>query len=157
MVKEYTPTEGIKSTASIAGHPLHPIFIPFPIAFLSGALITDVVYWVSDNIFWADMSFWLIVAGLATGVLAALFGLVDFLTIERARSHAAGWIHGGGNFVVIVLAIINLIIRLDGEATAVLPWGMILSAATGLLLVLTGWYGGELAYRHKVGVVGHNQ
>ena len=41
-------------------------------------------------------------------------------------------------------------------AAAVLPWGLALSALTTALLAVTGWYGGELAYRHMIGVTGHN-
>ena len=90
MIKEHTPREGVKSTVSIAGHPLHPVMIPFPIAFLIGTLVTDIVYWLTTEAFWAGMSFWLIAAGV-------VMGLMDFLTIERARAYSAGWIHAGGN------------------------------------------------------------
>ena len=85
----------IRSYPLPAGHPLHPALIPFPIAFLTGALVTDIVYWSTTNDFWARMSYWLIIAGLVMGALAAVLGLIDFLTIERARAYAAGWIHLG--------------------------------------------------------------
>lgn len=153
MAKEYTPTKGAESTAAIGGHPLHPAVIPFPIAFLTGTLVTDIVYWLTAEAFWAEASFWLIVAGLVMGLLAAVLGLVDFLTIERARAYKVGWIHAIGNVVVMALAAVSLVLRLDDAAAAVLPWGLILSAGTALLLLVTGWSGGELAYRHKVGVV----
>jgi uncharacterized membrane protein len=127
--------------------------VSFPIAFLTGALVTDLVYWITTEAFWAQASFWLIVAGLVMGLLAAVLGLVDFLTIERARAYLAGWIHAGGNVAAMVLTAVSLLLRLDDPAAAVLPWGLILSAVTAVLLGVTGWYGGELAYRHKVGVV----
>lgn len=159
MVKEPTKmhtegvTRGVTSTASLAKHPLHPVLIPFPIAFLIGALVTDIVWWVMFTDFWAQMSFWLIASGLVTGVLAAILGLVDFFTIERVRAHAAGWIHGGGNALILILAAVNLWLRWDDVTTAVIPWGLALSAVIAILLGITGWYGGELAYRHKVGVI----
>lgn len=146
-------TRGITSTASLAKHPLHPMIIPFPIAFLSGALVTDVVWWARATEFWAQMSFWLIAAGVVTGVLAAILGLVDFLTIERVRAHAAGWIHLGGNALALILAAINLWLRWDDMTTAVMPWGIVLSVVIVILLTIGGWFGGELAYRHKVGVI----
>lgn len=152
MVKEYTPNEGVQSTAAIGGHPLHPAVIPFPIAFLTGALVTDVVYWLTNESFWAQASFWLIAAGLVMGLLAAVLGLIDFLTIERVRAHSAGWIHAGGNAAAMLLAFVSLLLRLGEPEAAVLPWGVILSAITAVLLGVAGWYGGELAYRHKVGV-----
>ena len=145
--------EGVESTAAIAGHPIHPMLIPFPISFLVGALVTDLVYWSTDSSFWAQASFWLIAAGLATGLLAAIFGLTDFLTIKRVREHSAGWIHFLGNATVLVLALINLLLRWADPAAAIVPGGLVLSAIIGLILIVTGWYGGELSYRHKVGII----
>lgn len=144
---------GVPSTAAIAGHPIHPMLIPFPIAFLVGALVTDVAYlWVED-VFWARVSFWLIAAGLVTGALAAVFGLTDFTTIDRARDHTAGWIHFLGNLVALILALVNFLIRLDDPVAGILPSGLILSVLIASILVVTGWYGGELSYRYKIGVV----
>ncbi len=145
--------EGVESTAAIAGHPVHPMLIPFPISFLVGALVTDLVYWSTGSSFWAQASFWLIGAGLATGLLAAIFGLTDFLTIKRVREHTAGWIHFLGNATVLVIALVNLWLRWADPAAAIVPWGVVLSAIIGLILIVTGWYGGELSYRHKVGII----
>jgi uncharacterized membrane protein len=155
MIKERTKmhTKGVTSTASLAKHPLHPALIPFPIAFLTGALITDIVYSATLTDLWAQMSFWLIAGGVVTGALAAVLGLVDFLTIERVREHSAGWIHAGSNATALILAIINLWLRWDDVTTAVIPWGLVLSAAVAILMTIGGWFGGELAFRHKVGVI----
>lgn len=144
---------GVPSTAAIAGHPLHPIVIPFPIAFLVGALATDLGYWATTDPFWARASLWLVGAGLVTGVLAAALGLIDFFTIKRARSHRSGWIHFIGNAVVLALAFISLLLRVDDMEGGLLPVGLMLSAVITLLLGVTGWYGGELSYRHKIGVL----
>lgn len=81
---------------------------------------------------------------------------IDYLTIERAQKHTAGKIHAAGNATVIVLAAINLFIRWGDPAAAILWWGLLLSLVTAALLGVTGWYGGELAYRHKIGVTGHD-
>lgn len=144
---------GVSSTAAIAGHPIHPILIPFPIAFLIGAFITDITFWWGGEPFWGRVSFWLVAAGFVTGVLAAIAGLVDFLTIDRAREHTAGWVHFLGNVVVIILALVNFLLRLDGVADVIVPSGLILSGLTTAILAVTGWYGGELSYRHQIGVI----
>lgn len=149
--------EGVESTAALAGHPLHPMVIPFPIAFLVGALLTDIAYWQTADSFWARASLWLVGAGLVTGLMAAILGLVDFLTIERVRAHTAGWIHFIGNAVALVLALISLLLRRGDPEAAVLPWGLALSAVIAIILAVTGWYGGELAYRHKIGIIEHSQ
>lgn len=150
-------TQGVRSTVSIGGHPIHPMLIPFPIAFLVGAFVTDIAFWGTTDPFWAQMSLWLVGAGFVMGVLAAIVGLTDFVTIARAREHMDGWVHFLGNALVLLLALANLFLRLEDPVAGVLPSGIILSGVTAALLGVTGWYGGELAYRHKIGVVGHDE
>jgi uncharacterized membrane protein len=147
--------EGITSTVNIAGHPVHPMLVPFPITFLVSALLTDIAYWGSVEDFWARASFWLIGAGLASGLLAGLVGAIDYLTIERAREHRAGKLHAAGNITALVLAAANIAIRWGDPAAPILWAGLILSLIIAAILVVTGWYGGELTFRHKIGVTGH--
>ncbi len=146
--------EGVRSTASIAGHPLHPMVVPFPIAFLVGTLVTDIVYLATGDPFWARMSLYLVGAGLVMGAIAAILGLTDFFTIRRVRSLSAGWIHFLGNAAALLLSLANVWIRAGSPAAAVLPAGIILSAVTTAILGVTGWMGGELSYRYEIGVVG---
>lgn len=147
------PEHGVPSTAAIGRHPIHPMLIPFPVAFLVGALLTDVAFWATADPFWARVSFWLLVAGLVTGALAAVFGMIDFWTIPRAREHTAGWVHLVGNALALALTFVNVLLRAGDAQAAVMPWGITLSAAVAVLLGVTGWYGGELAYRYKIGVM----
>ena len=146
------PTGDVPSTAAIGGHPMHPMFIPFPIAFLCAALATDVTFAATTDAFWARASFWLTLVGLITGLLAAILGLVDFFTIRRARSLLAGWVHLIGNATVLVLAAVSVLLRREDLASAVWPTGLALSAVNVAILGVTGWLGGELSYRHRIGV-----
>lgn len=144
---------GIATTAKVAGHPLHPMLIPFPITLLTVALIADLTYWYSDNGFWAEVSFWSLGAALVTGVIAAAAGFADFLGNARIREISHAWHHMIGNVVVMLLALVNFWLRYDqGAEAGVLPWGIVLSLAAMALLVYTGWMGGELAYRHRIGM-----
>lgn len=146
----------VPAKAHVLRHPVHPVLIPFPIAFLVGALVSDVVVAVADSRFFADMSVWLTGAGLVTGVLAAAVGLIDFVAIEKARAHRTGWIHALGNGFVLGLAGLSLGLRLASDAVDVVtPWGLVLSATIAATLVVTGWTGGELSYRHGIGVALH--
>lgn len=145
---------GIASRVAIARHPIHPILVTLPITTLLGAFVTDLLYWRTEDPFWAQGSYWLLWAGIVTAVLAALTGIVDFFSIERVRRHAAGWIHAGLNTTVLVLSIINLWLRTGDNLEAILPWGLVISAVVTLLLMISGWYGGELIYRYKVAVFG---
>lgn len=150
-----TEVSGVRSTAAIGGHPIHPMLIPLPIGALVGVLATDVVFWLTGDGFWAQASWWLLWAGLVTGLLAAAVGLVEYFTIHRVRSHRAGRIHLWSNVAALALVGINLATRMGGHADAVLPWGLALTVITGMALAVGGWFGGELAYRHGVGVTGH--
>jgi uncharacterized membrane protein len=147
---------GIPSRAAINGHPIHPILVTMPVAFLTTALATDFVSrWGSDP-FWARSSRWLIGGGLVTGCVAAAVGLVDFLLIDRVRSVKAGWIHLIGNALALLLSLQNLRIRFT-KAKSVPKQGLILSLLVSFLLALTGWYGGQLIYKHKIAVAGHQE
>jgi uncharacterized membrane protein len=151
--REYNDT-GVPSTVAIAGHPLHPLSVIFPIAFLAGALGTDFGYWLTHDFFWARASLWLIGAGLAGGVVAALIGMSDFLQIERVRKRTAGWAHMILNVAILVLTLVNFVLRLRNPAGAILPIGLIISLVVGTLTSVSGWFGAELSYRHKIGVLG---
>ncbi len=142
-----------KSTARIGGHPIHPMLIPFPIAFLLAALVCDIVYVSTGNAAWAVGAIWLVGAGVVTALAAAVFGFIDFFGEERIRHLGDAWHHMLGNLVAVALAAISWGLRgTMGAEEAVMPWGLTLSAAIAVILAYTGWKGGELAYRHRVGV-----
>ncbi|MCC5650044.1 DUF2231 domain-containing protein [Nostoc sp. XA013] len=145
---------GVPSTVAIAGHPLHPLTVIFPIAFLAAALGSDVGYWLTRDFFWARASFWLIGLGLGLGLIAAATGLSDFLKIERVRKRTAGWVHLILNVSILVLSLINFLLRLSDVESRIVPWGLLISLVVGTLTSASGWFGAELSYRHKIGVVG---
>ncbi len=145
---------GITSTVSVAGHPLHPVLIVFPIAFLVGAAGTDIGYWLTSDPFWARASVWLIGCGFGAGILAGITGFLDFTRIKRVRDRSAGWLHMGGNVAALVLSLINLLLRQGNPAGPIVFTGLALSVVVASLLGVTGWFGGELSFRHKVGVIG---
>jgi len=142
-----------RSTARIAGHPIHPMLVPFPIACWVGALATDLTYANSEWHGWAYFSSWLIGAGLVTGGLAALAGFIDYFGERRIRAlRVANW-HMIGNLTAFVLSIVNFVIHMRDGAKAVLPTGLMLSALVVLILLVTGWLGGHLVYKHRVAVL----
>jgi uncharacterized membrane protein len=141
-----------QTTAHIAGHPIHPMLIPFPIAFLVATFVCDLVFWRTGNSGWSTAALYLLGAAILMAALAAVAGLMDFLGDERIRGLSAAWHHMIGNVVVVVLALINWYRRYTGGDAAVLPWGLVLSAIIVLLLLYNGWRGWEMVYRHRVGV-----
>jgi len=143
----------IPSTAQIAGHPIHPMLVPFPIAFLIGALLSDLAFWGSADVFWARASAWLIGAGLVGAGLAAVAGLTDFLASPAIRDFRSAWIHLAGNVTAVLVVVANLILRLAGDlSSVVLPTGIILSAVVVVIFAVTGWMGWEMVYRAGVGL-----
>jgi uncharacterized membrane protein len=144
--------KGVRSTVAIKGHPIHPMVVPFPLASLVGVLISDIVYVATTDAFWATASFWLLGFGIVMGLLAGLLGFIDFVTLPPARS-GTGWTHLIGNLAAIVTSAVNLLLRLSDPAAAIVPTGLVLSIIVGGILLVTGWAGGELSYRHKIGVI----
>ncbi|WGS17950.1 MULTISPECIES: DUF2231 domain-containing protein [unclassified Bradyrhizobium] len=147
-----TRTPNPNSTARIATHPIHPMLVPFPIVCFVGALITDIAYWQTAQMMWADFSAWLLFAGLVLGVLAAIAGLIDFLGSRRIRELAPAWLHMVGNAVVLLLALFNSFVHSRDAWTSVVPTGLVLSVLTVLVMLFTGWLGWEMVYRRHVGV-----
>lgn len=141
----------LRSTAHIAHHPIHPMLVSVPIACFVGTLLTDITYWRTAEMMWADFSAWLVTVGVILGYIAAIAGLIDFLGNRRVRAQAPAWPHAIGNVVVLVLATLNMLIHTRDGWTSVVPWGLILSAAVVLILLFTGWMGWSMVYRHGVG------
>jgi uncharacterized membrane protein len=142
----------LRSTAQIARHPIHPMLVPFPIACFVGALVTDVVYWATAEMMWADFSAWLLVIGVIMGVLAAIAGLIDFLGNRMIRALRPVWAHMLGNLAVLVLSAINVLVHSRDAWTSVYPTGLMLSVVAVLIMSVTGWLGWSMVYRHGAGV-----
>ena len=144
--------ENPRSTARVFGHPIHPMLVPFPIGFLVGGLLSDLAYWQLGDRFFAEASVYLIGAGVVFALAAALAGFTDFFGDRRIRALSHAWQHMLGNLLAVGLSAVNVLIRLDDQEGAVIPLGLTLSAVVGLILVFTGWRGGDLVYRHRVGI-----
>lgn len=144
-----------RSTAAIAGHPIHAILIPFPIACFTLTLLTDIAYWRTSNLLWLHFSEWLLFAGLVFGALAAVAGAVDLLVRREVRSQAPAWPHAIGGVIVLCLAIVNSLFHARDGWTAVVPWGLTLSAVTVLVMIIANWFGRSMVYRYGVGVSDH--
>ena len=147
-----TERQTLGSVAQIAKHPIHPMLVPFPIACFIGALVTDVTYSLTAQMMWADFSAWLLVAGLIMGVLAAVAGLIDFLSNRLIRAQPPAWPHMLGNVLVLVLSFFNALVHTRDGWTSVVPTGLILSVLVVLILPVTGWLGWSMVYRYGVGV-----
>jgi uncharacterized membrane protein len=142
----------MESKMKILGHAVHPILVMFPLALFATAVIFDALGWVTGNGRWMDASFRIIAAGIIGGMISALFGLIDFQAIPwNTRAKRIGVWHGLGNVAVILLFAASWFTRWPRPSNpGALP--VMLSLIGALLMLITGWLGGELVERLGVGV-----
>src|SRR5947207_8704278 len=100
--------ENPRSTAQIAKHPIHPILVPFPIVCFVGMLLTDLTYWRTADMMWADFSAWLVTVGGIMGWLAGVVGVIDLLGDVQVMQHAASWPDGFGTAGVLLVAEVEM-------------------------------------------------
>jgi len=146
--------EPIPSKAAIAGHPLHPLLVTLPVGSLVLLLLSDLASRATSDPFWAQASYWLTIGGLITGVLAALTGFIDFVNGPRIRRLSIAWVHFLGNGVAMLLTLGNFLLRRSDPTAAVSEVELGLSVLVVVILLVTGWLGGEMVFRHRVGVTG---
>jgi len=141
-----------RSTAKIAGHPIHPMLVGFPITFFAATVATDLAFRYNGAASWATASAWLLGAGLVMAGLTALAGLTDFLGERRIRSLRQAWLHMIGNVIVVLLELGNWWGRAHADVPAVTSAQLLLSVIALLILLFNGWMGWEMVYRHRVGI-----
>ena len=143
---------GTGSIASVAGHPLHPMIVPVTIGMYVAATCSDVAFARTGNPFWALGTSWLLLGTLASGCIAAIPGIVDFTLIDRAQKLHIGWAHAGGNLLFLAITVVNYGWRKADPTVPLGHSGLILTFIGLVLLGITGWLGGEMSYRHGIGV-----
>src|SRR3954454_8794954 len=138
----------MESRIKLLGHPIHPMLIVYPLGLLSMVVLFDVLYVLTGNRDLATFSYWALIAGLIGGLLAAVFGLADWLGIPaRTRAKRIGAFHGGGNLIVVLLFVVSFLLRMNGAAYLpdLLPF--IVAVLGAAIALVTAWLGGELVYR----------
>ena len=145
------PQHTIHSRAAVAGHPVHPVMIHFPVAALLGVIGTDLGYLYSGDPFWARTGLWLAGVGAFGGWIASVAGAIDLFTVREVRRMITAWCHAILAIMMLALASLNWLQRFEA-AEAIYPWGLYVSLLTGVLILVTGAFGGQLVYEHAVGV-----
>lgn len=142
----------MESRAKLLGHPIHQMLIVFPLGLLAMAVIFDIIGMAVGDGYWSEISYWMIAAGVVTGLLAAPFGFIDWLAIPSGtRAKRIGAVHGIGNVAVVLLFAVSWLMRSDAPR-APQALALVMSFAAGGLALFTGWLGGELVDRLAVGV-----
>jgi uncharacterized membrane protein len=143
----------MESKIKLFGHPVHPMLIVYPVGLFSIAVLFDILFLVFGNAALPTVSFYVIGAGVVGGLLAAVFGFIDWLALpNNSRAKRIGGWHGLGNFVIVVLFAVSWLVR-RGDANLVPNGTALLLSFVGLgMALITAWIGGELVYRLGVGV-----
>src|SRR5215213_4309183 len=143
----------MESSAKAAGHPIHQQLVVFPLGLLATAVVFDILGLVTDAEGFATASFYMIAAGVVSGLLAAVFGAIDYLAIPAGtRARRVGAVHGLGNVVVVVLFAVSWLLRSDEPGHSPGTVAFVLALVGALLATVTGWLGGELVDRLGIGV-----
>jgi len=138
------------SRASIAGHPIHPMLVPIPIGLFVFALVADIAAYFGASAAWSMVAFYCIGGGIVGALLAAVFGLVDLLSLTDDRVKKIGVAHMIINLGVVALFVVNFVLRWQGHPLQGAPFA--LSIVAILMLLVSGWLGGHMVFVHGAAV-----
>jgi uncharacterized membrane protein len=131
--------EDYRSTVRIGRRPLYRRLAAFAAACFVGTLATDIAYWRTANVMWTDFSDWLLAVGVIVGYVAIVVALIEAFAIRSPLRGWMTWWYAIGSVVALILATFDMLVHTRDAWTSVVPWGLVLSAAIVLVLILTGW------------------
>ena len=141
----------MRTPASIAGHPIHPMLITFPIGLLVFSLICDLIALRSANVeTWTTVALYTMIGGFIGALAAAIPGTIDFLSLTEPRVKKIALLHMALNLVAVTLYAVNIWLRVNGVESRGTP--LLLSVVAVGILSISGWLGAELVHKHDVGV-----
>ena len=142
----------MEARAKILGHPIHQMLVPIPFGLLATAFAFDLIALFTDVDGLSTAAYYMIAAGIVSGLLAAVFGLIDFLGIPAGtRAKRVGLLHGVGNVIVVALYAASWWLRRDAPSQPAVM-AVVLAGVGFAIAGMTGWLGGELVDRLSVGV-----
>jgi uncharacterized membrane protein len=144
------------SKASIAGHPVHPMLIPFPLALWTTSFLVDILFYFHRGGTLPIIAKFMLAAGCIGAVVAAVPGLVDWLAIKHPETkRVANW-HARLNVIALLIFAASLYLRMKSGGAAMVGYGLkipfLLSLLGVILISISGWLGGKLSFEHGVGV-----
>ena len=140
----------MRTPASIAKHPIHPMLVPIPIGCWILSFVCDVTFVLGAGAtHWATVSFWSMLVGILGAIAAAVPGVLDMLSLDGTPKKIA-LTHMGLNIAIVLLYAMNFGMRVNGGGIAGLP--LAFSIAAIVLLAVSGWLGGHMVYVHRVAV-----
>ena len=125
------------SSVVIGGPPLYAGLVPFAAVPFVLVLVADITYWQTSYLFWQHAAEWLLLAGTVMGGVAIVLGALEVLFRRSIRPLLPGW--GAAIFFLIAfaVAIVNNLVHARDGWTGVVFLGLILSAVTVALLIVS--------------------
>ena len=141
------------SRAKLAGHPIHPMLITYPVGLLTTAVVFDIIYLITDRAGFTVAAAYAIAGGIIGGALAAPFGWIDYFKIPAdTRAKRIGLLHGLINVVVLVLFAISWLLRWNAGGWVPTPLALASSFVAVVVASVAAWLGGELVDRLGIGI-----
>jgi uncharacterized membrane protein len=140
----------MRTPASIAGHPIHPMLVPIPIGLWLFSLVCDVVYaagWGGE--IWRSIAFYNMVGGVIGALMAAIPGLIDLISLHE-RPKKTALVHMSINLTIVALYVVNILLRVANPDVLRVP--LVLSIVAVAMLTVSGWLGGKMVYELGVAV-----
>ena len=135
--------------------PIYSILLSFPVVCFTLTLFTDIAYWRTSVLMWQHFSEWLLFAGLVFAALAVVVGIIEMLVRPYLRDVGPTWVQLIGGAVVVVLALWNSLVHASDGWTGVMPYGLVISLVTVILMIAIALVGRTAIVRHHDGVTGH--
>ena len=146
----------MKTKASFAGEPVHPMFVHYPIALWTTSVFTDVIFYFSRHPSLILISKFLIAAGSLGAIAAAIPGLVDWTGIRQPAVKKVATRHFVLNIIALVLFAVSLYLRMRSYGAPLVGFHLkipfVISVGGWLLMVISASLGGKLVYEHRIGV-----
>lgn len=142
----------MESKVTIYGHPVHPMIIVLPLGLLPASVFAELFHHILDDPTWGTVSFWLMFAGVLSGLAAGIVGFMDWKCLPGgSRARRVGAIHGLTNVVAMVVFLASLLLRV-ADPSRPSPFATSVAVIGLFVAILGGWLGGELVFRLGVGV-----
>ncbi|MDP2085496.1 MAG: DUF2231 domain-containing protein [Gemmobacter sp.] len=145
-----------ESKIAINGHPIHAMSVAFPVALTFCTFGADALYWWTGDLFWARAAVWAAGTAFLFGLAAGASGTLELLAVPGIRKRAPAWTHFVLAVMLLSLLGANWGYRMGGFESAVLPYGILLSAFNVLAVMMTGWHGGKLVFDYHLGTSKRN-
>jgi uncharacterized membrane protein len=125
--------------ARVDRRPLYSLLLAFAVSCFVGTLATDLAYWRTADVGWANFSDWLVTIGVVVGYAALVVAVIEVFILRQRRPHRPNLLFAMGMIVALILATVNMLVHTRDAWTSVVPWGVVLSATVVLIALVVSW------------------